>query len=91
MSEDYTYEPLGMVTVERSELDYLRAELSRLRRQVGELEGENTALRDGYREMEAALAAAKRANAELRSGIAGIRQHGGIIANGDVLLDNIAG
>ena len=48
-----------------------------LRRRVAELEGENAALLDGRGQLQAALAAAARANAELRAGIANIEAHGG--------------
>lgn len=80
MSEDYTYEPLNTVTVERSELDYLRAELSRVRRRIAELEGEVAGLTNGRADLIAALQQSEAENASLRAGIANIRQHGGIIA-----------
>lgn len=48
-----------------------------LRRRVAELEAENAALLDGHGRLQAALAAAARANAELRAGIATISAHGG--------------
>ena len=55
----------------------LQAVNAELRRRVEELEGENAGLLDGHEQLQAALTAAERANAELRAGIATISAHGG--------------
>ena len=84
MSEDYTYQPLETVTIRREELEQLQ-------QRIAELEGEVAGLTNGRADLIAALQQSEAESASLRAGIANIRQHGGIIANGDVLLDNIAG
>lgn len=71
-------------------IDELRAEVEDLRRRVGELEGENAGLRQGYSEISVALHEAGAENARLRSVIAGIAAHGGQVNDAAARVDAIA-